>query len=336
MNANRLLPLVAALVFFGAACSSGDGGSDATPSGAGSSEIVAEVATYETVAGEPSRFLLGLFTPDGVVSYGTVAMSFSSLGDGSASPTRGPQATGSFLLVPNDDAGQPPATDAQLQAAADKPPAFIQPDQTRGVYQAEDLTFDSPGVWQVDATIVIDGTTHTASANFVVVDKAAYPAIGEKAPAVDNHLDGEKDAKPSWVDSRATDSWSQIPDPRLHDITVRDALDRGDAPIVIVVSTPLYCQSRFCGPVTDEVQQLADDYRGSAYFVHLEVWKDYQNKVLNEAAAAYVYRSDITEPWVFLVDSDGAIVDRWQNVVDRPQLQKELEGLIQPSTGPPF
>ena len=34
------------------------------------------------------------------------------------------------------------------------------------------------------------------------------------------------------------------------------------------------------------------------------------------------------EPWVFLVGSDGTIIDRWQNVLDRPQLEAELQKLL--------
>lgn len=323
--------LVAAVVL--TACSGG-GGSDTPDTTPSSDALAAEVATYEVVAGTPDRFLLGLFTADGVVSYGTVQLRFSWLGDGSASPTPGGEATGTFLLIPNDDAGQPPATDAQLEAAASKPPQLTQPDQIRGVYQANDVVFDSPGIWQVDATVEVDGAPLTASANFPVVDEPAYPAVGEKAPAVENHVMDEPGAKPPWVDSRATDSWKQIPDPVLHGKTVRDAL-REHKPLVIVVTTPLYCQSRFCGPVTAEVVQLADEFGDDANFVHLEVWRDYQKKVVNEAAATYVYHGEeLTEPWIFLVDADGRIEDRWQNVADPRELRAALSELIGPREAP--
>jgi len=44
---------------------------------------------------------------------------------------------------------------------------------------------------------------------------------------------------------------------------------------MVVVSTPTYCQSRFCGPITDSVSALAQRYGDRMAFVHLEVWKNF-------------------------------------------------------------
>lgn len=298
--------------------------SGTTPS---ASQLSAEVATYELLTSAPNRFLVGLFTSQGTVSYGTVDMAFSYLGT-EASPTApqpGPTAKGSFILVPNDDAGQPPATDAQLKAAVAKPSELTQPDQVRGVYEANGVTFDRAGFWRVDVTASVGGTLESASASFPVVDKPIYPAIGQKAPLSQNLLYEQKGATPISVDSRATNGWASVPDKTLHTTTVKDAISQ-HVPVVVVVSTPTYCQSRFCGPVTNEIQMLAKQYSGSADFIHIEIWKDYQNKVINKAAAQWVYRNnDVTEPWVFLIGTDGRIVDRWQNVLDRPMLQSELD-----------
>ena len=56
--------------------------------------------------------------------------------------------------------------------------------------------------------------------------------------------------------------------------------------------------SRFCGPVTDMVQELAARYGDRAVFIHVEIWKDYQEQVLNEAAAEWLQTpsGDLTEP----------------------------------------
>lgn len=310
-----------------AACASGS--STTNVSTAPGSQLSAEVATYELLTGSPNDFLVGLFTSQGTVSYGTADMRFSYLGTEAnpVSPQSGPSAKGSFILVPNDDAGQPPATDAQLQAAAEKAPALTQPDQVRGVYQADGVTFDRAGFWRVDVTVSVSGTQESSSASFPVADKPIYPAIGQKAPLSKNLLYRGKGVDPVTVDSRATKGWASVPDKALHSITVKDAISQ-HVPVVVVISTPLFCQSRFCGPVTDDVQTLAARYSGRADFIHIEIWKDYQNKVINEAAAQWVYRNqDVTEPWVFLIGTDGTIIDRWQNVLDRHQLEAELQKL---------
>ena len=63
-------------------------------------------------------------------------------------------------------------------------------------------------------------------------------------------------------------------------------------------------------------------------FVHLEVWRDYDNQVVNQAAADWVYRGDnLTEPWVFLIGGDGTIVQRWDNVVTTEELEAALDSL---------
>jgi hypothetical protein len=271
--------------------------------------------------------LVGLFTKNGVLSYGNVHMAFSYLGNGqstSSATTPGPTATGTFIQVPEDDA--PVLTDDQMKASAAKQPQITLPTTARGVYEANAVTFDKPGYWHVKVSADTTDGTASADASFPVVDKPSYPAVGDKATPSDNltikNLDG---ATLAAVDSRATKT--TVPDPELHQWTVADALKQHRS-IVIVVSTPLYCQSRFCGPTTDEIAALQKQYGDRAVFIHLEVWRDFQKKVVNKAAAQWVYRNgDLTEPWVFLVGSDGKIIDRWQNVFDRGQLEADLAKL---------
>jgi hypothetical protein len=191
------------------------------------------------------------------------------------------------------------------------------------------MVFDQVGFWQVTADVTLgDGSTGTATASFPVVAKAAYPDIGQKAPNTKNWTtaDVPKNITAEGLDSRAAGG-EPIPDPLLHDASISDALAAGE-PIVVVVATPLYCQSRFCGPVVDEVAALQKTYGDRATFVHLEVWRDFNKHQVNAAAADWVYRDpDLTEPWVFLIGADGTIIDRWANVLDPRELGQELEQL---------
>lgn len=61
-----------------------------------------------------------------------------------------------------------------------------------------------------------------------------------------------------------------------------------ERPVMVVVSTPVFCVSRFCGPITDAVQKLARRYGDRMDFVHLEVWRDFEAQELNEAAAEWI------------------------------------------------
>lgn len=316
--------LVVGLV--GAGCKKSGSTTSSSPGGDAPGDLSAELASYELLSGQPNRVLVGLFSQDGLLSYGTVDMKFSFLGTSQAgtSPQTGPSATGTFIIVPEED--QPVMTDAEVAADAAKAPAITLPTTARGVYQANDVVFDKPGYWQVEVSADVDGQTLGGKTSFEVVTKPSYPAVGEAAPATENMtLKSHEGASLEAVDSRSTTTG--VPDPELHTWTVAKALQE-NRPIVVVVTTPLYCQSRFCGPITDEIAVLQEEFGDRAVFIHIEAWRNFQKKVLNKAAAEWVYRNeDLTEPWVFLIGSDGKIIDRWQNVLDRLQLQAELEKL---------
>jgi hypothetical protein len=139
-----------------------------------------------------------------------------------------------------------------------------------------------------------------------------------------------KKAPRSAVDSRARGG-KKIPDSELHEATIAEAMRRG-RPALVVFSTPVYCVSRFCGPITDMVEELARDYSGRAEFIHVEIWRDFEKGVINEAAAEWLLRdNDLREPWVFLIGHDGRIVARWDNVATRDEIEPLLKRL--PETG---
>ena len=92
--------------------------------------------------------------------------------------------------------------------------------------------------------------------------------------------------------------------------------------MLLVVSTPTYCVSLFCGPVTDMVGELAKQYGDRARFIHIEVWKDYKAQQLNDAAKEWIARgADINEPWVFLIGADGKVAARFDNIATRADLE---------------
>lgn len=100
---------------------------------------------------------------------------------------------------------------------------------------------------------------------------------------------------------------------------------------MIVVSTPTFCVSRFCGPITDSVQELAGRHGDRMEFIHIEVWQDFAANQLNPAAAEWIAPTPETqggEPWVFVVDEDGIIVQRFDNVASEAELEAAVETLL--------
>jgi hypothetical protein len=129
------------------------------------------------------------------------------------------------------------------------------------------------------------------------------------------------------VDSRAQDPGDDIPDEHIHDTTIAEGLEEG-RPVVALFATPVYCVSRFCGPITETFAELAEEYGDRADFVHVEVWKDHDEVELNEAAAEWIQTEEGgNEPWTFLIGEDGTIEARWDNVLDEDDLVQRLEEL---------
>ena len=105
-----------------------------------------------------------------------------------------------------------------------------------------------------------DGTPFSADAALEAVATPAVLSVGDPAPHSDNAVAGAAGVPPAAIDSRAA-SGEPIPDPELHTTSIADALDAGH-PALVVFSTPVYCVSQFCGPVTDLVARARRGVRG--------------------------------------------------------------------------
>jgi hypothetical protein len=312
--------MAAALVFGAGACSEPSSTAD---SGGG---LVAAVASYDIVANRPGRFIVGLYTADQsrTLAYGTVTFSFQYLGDGQGNVATGQTRLGpveaSFLPIPGQDLSED---------TIGGPAQLVPGSEATGVYAAHDVGFDRPGFWEVEVTANLVGNAQTTTGAFQVFATSDIPANGQQAPPTRQPLADAADVDPKAIDSRAGED-NPIPDPELHDITVADALTT-ERPIMIVVSTPTFCVSRFCGPITDSVQELAGRYGDRMEFIHLEVWQDFAANKLNPSAAEWIAPTANTqggEPWVFVVDADGIIVQRFDNVASETELEAAVEAVL--------
>jgi hypothetical protein len=315
---SRSLVLLVVLTALAAACTSG-GNPDPSPTGPAVGAVSAGMASSDHYVGAPQRVAIGLQLGDGrLVTFGSVDVSFSYLGTAEAPvdpPERGPATVAVYLPTPGtaDEASGP---------------TLSLPSEARGVYQAEDVTFDRAGFWQADVTADVEGLgVQRASTTLEVLDDPAYPAPGEAAIATEN-LTLDSDAPPEAIDSRAANE-GEVPDPELHEWTIARAIQEG-RPALVIFSTPVYCASKFCGPVTDVVQHLATRYGDRAVFIHVEIWRDYNDDppVMNQGAADWLLRNGgFTEPWLFLIGADGTIVDRWANLWREDEVVAALEAL---------
>ena len=283
-----------------------------------------QVASYDLVVGPPARVIVGVQAGDQrILAFGTVPVRFTYLGTKDApikEPVAGPPVTATYLPIP----GTPDSPAAVIA------PQLVSGAQARGVYAANDQ-FDKSGFWRAEVTVAVDGEDQSGTGAFEVLDKHRVPGVGDPAPRSQNLTMGSPpDVPRGGIDSRAgSDGTQPIPDPELHQTTVAAALDAG-RPVVVVIATPVYCVSRFCGPVTDMVQELSHAYGDRATFIHIEVWRDFQNSVVNQAAADWIFKDQSTglnEPWVFVVGGDGVITARFDNVATKAELEPLLQAL---------
>lgn len=297
-------------------------GCSSSASPAASLELQAQVASYDLSVSGPPRLLIGITGSAGrVVSFGTIQVATVYLGTKDKPVAEreletGPAVDATWIPIPKQKLPDPLPTTAQVQEGS----------EGVGVYETTELRFDRAGIWGIAAIVPLDGKQVKLQRTVMVGERPAVPAPGEQAPRTVQPLAGSQPAKA--VDSRAATDGA-VPDPALHSITVADAVASG-RPTVVVVSTPVYCLSRFCGPITDAAEELAARTPG-VNVVHLEVWADYEGKKLNEAAKEWIYRPgalDANEPWVFVIDAAGRIVQRFDNVVSDAQLAAAVRSVL--------
>lgn len=334
-----VLALIAAGVA-AASCSSDDTATTAvTPTS--SDELAVTVASFDLSLGDDQRFLAGVLTPDRqVIGGGTVDMAFTHLGDDASTddePRPGATDTASFLPVP----GTPTPTDLEEPVVLGEPAGGHHLEDSGehsdggDGYDHEDLSpagvyettadFHDSGFWEVTVTADVGGKVRTGTAVFEVQDDAQVPEVGDPAPRTST-LTLDSAAPAEAIDSRAGPR-TPVPDEILHQVDLVDALDAG-RPVVVLFSTPTYCTSRFCGPITEAVEEIAREYGDRAAFVHVEIWNDIDERRFNDAVEDWLVTDDGGhEPWVFLVDADGTIAARWDNVLDVADLTSQLEAL---------
>lgn len=309
--------LVAVII---AACSTSGPGDEAPISAdGGDPDLAVAVASFDVHVGDDQRLMAGLYTPEReVVAFGEVSFQLGHVA---------PESDGEVALAPPVQADWLPVPGMEPQGSGDDP-RLLTGEPGAGVYQAR-VDLDEPGRWVLRVSAQIDGELRTGQALFEVLDVPQVPGVGDPAPREPNLTiaDAESgEVPPEAVDSRAIGS-GEFVDPHLHTTVITEAIDAG-RPVVVAVTTPVFCQSQFCGPLTDVIAQMATEYDHAADFVHIEVWHDFDAQQLTDAAAAWIQTErGGNEPWVFLVGGDGTISARWDNVLDVAELEAALRAL---------
>ena len=299
-------PFLAALAVIAAACSGGGGAggdSDAI------TEVTPVIINSELAVGE-NRFMIGLLSSENEeIAGAAVTFRFFKL-DGDQQELR-------------EEAQAMPITLEKSYTHTHEDGTVETHDVGEsGIYMAA-VRFDEPGQWGVEVTATVaDVTYDPSSIGFTVLEESASVAMDAPAPLSETlTLDDVEDV--AEIDT------SNPPIPEMHTLTIAEAVTSG-RPSVIIFATPAFCLSRICGPTKDVVDDLFEQYKDEVNFVHVE---PYELDRARSGEGLFPVPATIewgltSEPWVFLVDSEGNIAAKFEAVVTMDELTEALNPLL--------
>jgi hypothetical protein len=187
----------------------------------------------------------------------------------------------------------------------------------RGVYVTR-AAFNRAGPWglEVLARPTPDAAPVSARVTLDVKDRGLAPMIGDPARPTRSLIETDV--------SDLTTICSNAPPCSLHGQTIAAAVQSG-RPSVLAFATPGFCTTLTCAPQLNVVLELAQRYSGRAEFVHIEIYKEPRDRVLADAVTEWQL---LTEPWVFIVDRNGVIRDRFEGIATAEELSESLELLL--------
>ena len=194
-----------------------------------------------------------------------------------------------------------------------------------GVYRA-DLRFDRSGEWGLGVVAALpDGSEMNVGAKIEVKQTSSTPAIGSPAPRSENKTASDA---PQLTDITTDPK----PDPDLYQLTITEALDEPE-PLLVTFATPAYCRTATCGPQMNIVKELKGKYSDRMNFIHVEV---YDNPAEIREQGISVARTAPTlsewglpsEPWTFIVSSDGVVRAKYEGFVDSDELEVAIAEVL--------
>ncbi|GIW09077.1 MAG: hypothetical protein KatS3mg061_0134 [Dehalococcoidia bacterium] len=185
----------------------------------------------------------------------------------------------------------------------------------RGIYVAR-TEFGAAGNWGVEVLARLpNGQEQTSRVAFVVAEKSKTPALGSRPPASRQPIVPQKPLEKLCT--------ARPPDP-LHDLTVADALAAGK-PALIMLGSPGFCSSATCGPNLEHILAARQQLGDRLSWIHIEIYQDAQPPNLAPVVSEWNLPS---EPWIFLINAQGQIVEKFEGGVAPEELNPALERLL--------
>jgi len=258
---------------------------------ASGAELTAVQASSELAVGR-NRFTLGLLDArNQPITAGTVKVEFFKLGQNNQAEKR---AEGSAVFRSVGGA-------------------------SKGVWVTP-ASFPETGQWGAQVTLDPQGTAPKVSRlNFEVKATFSAPGYDEAAPRSASLTDQDVGGETSHICSNS-------PPCDLHTLSIAQALQDGQKPLVVLFATPALCTSATCAPELQAVQQLRDRYAERATFIHVEIYQyPFDGQHVAQTVDEWHLPSD---PWTFIVDKSGIVRDRFEGAAPMEELEPSLKAVL--------
>jgi hypothetical protein len=179
------------------------------------------------------------------------------------------------------------------------------------------VDFPSAGPWQAVAVLKTDDGFESSRLPSPTVENFPNVArVGDKAPRISTPTAESVGGNLSEIDTRQ-------PPSTMHDVDFKDVV--GKEPVVLIFATPAFCQSRVCGPTVDVAEQVKAESGEGVEWVFMEVYRDNDpSKGLRPQLVEFGLE---TEPWTFLISSDGKVAERIEGPLSVRELTAAVERL---------
>jgi hypothetical protein len=276
-------------------CACGGSTGSTTPdtgAASSSSQLQAQIIATELVAGRNQRVPIGITDHNTPVSDATVQVR-------------------SFLVQSNDQA---------VLKGQSSAPFHGEGLEGGGSYIAH-LDLTPAGDWGLEITAKRpNGERTTQRLAVTVITNPVVPGVGQPAPrsnspTIRDHPDA------STIDS------GNPPDD-MHQLSIAEAIQQ-HKPTLVAFASPAFCTSRACGPEVHAVQSLEPAYRSRLTFIHIEIYTNFKPDPSKRTIAPTVSEWRLqTEPWIFLIDSNGIIQARFEGPTASDELKTAIDQLL--------
>ncbi len=238
------------------------------------------------------RLAFGLTTSSGAFIYAPTAVYIAKT---ASSPAQGP------YLAPAD----PMSVLAQYRSKENSGPGGI-----KAIYAAQ-LPIPGTGTYTVLSLTKTSKGLIGAPGEIAVTKTSPIPNVGQRPPDIATDTAATVGGNTALLTTRQ-------PPEQMHSVSFNTVL--GKRPIALLFSTPEFCVSRVCGPVTDVAVQLQHQFGNKITFIHEEVYADNQpSKGLRSQLKAFHLR---TEPWLFAINRRGIIIARLRGCSGPPNWRR--------------